>query len=119
MSYLVSEQRRIKEIDINPLLASSERLLALDARVVLHDPELCEEELPRLAIRPYPLQYVQPWTLRDGTLVTLRPIRPEDETLMVAFHHTLSDESVYSRWLHMIGLEPAHRPRALDRRLLS
>ena len=104
LSYLVSEQRRIKEIDINPLLASPDGLLALDARVVLHEAEISEEALPNLAIRPYPIQYVQSWTLRDGTPLTIRPIRPEDETLMVAFHRTLSDESVYSRWLHMIQL---------------
>ena len=103
-SYLVAEQRCIKEIDINPLFASAERLLALDARVVLHSPEESSEDLPTLAIRPYPLQYVQPWALRDGTPVTLRPIRPEDEPLMVAFHRTLSEQSVYFRWLHMIGL---------------
>jgi acetyltransferase len=104
-SYLVVEQRLVKEIDINPLLASPDGLLALDARVVLHDPQTREEDLPRLAIRPYPLQYVQPWTLSDGTAVTLRPIRPEDEPLMVKFHHTLSEESVYFRWLHMIKLD--------------
>jgi acetyltransferase len=103
-SYLVAEQRLIKEIDINPLLASPERLLALDARIVLHRAEVSEDQLPKLAIRPYPLQYVQPWTLPDGTPVTLRPIRPEDELLMVKFHETLSDRSVYLRWLHMLGL---------------
>ena len=103
-SYLVIEQRWIKEIDINPLLASPERLLALDARVVLHGPEISEEMLPRPAIRPYPTQYVRPWTLRNGTPVTLRPIRPEDEPLMVTFHETLSARSVYLRWLHMLNL---------------
>ncbi len=103
-SYLVVEQPWIKEIDINPLLASPDGLLALDARVVLHGPQVREEDLPRLAIRPYPLQYVQPWTLRDGTPVTIRPIRPEDEMLMIAFHQTLSEESVYFRWLHAIKL---------------
>ena len=103
-SYLVTEQRRIKEIDINPLLVSEDRLLILDARVVLHQPETREEDLPKLAIRPYPLQYVQPWTLPDGTPVTLRPIRPEDEPLMVQFHKTLSAESVYFRWLYGLGL---------------
>lgn len=103
-SYLVAEQRRIKEIDINPLVVSSEQMLVLDARVLLHAADIDEEHLPNLAIRPYPLHYTWPCTLRDGTAVTLRPIRPEDEPLMVAFHHTLSEQSVYFRWLHMIGL---------------
>lgn len=103
-SYLVGEQRRIKEIDINPLLASPERLIALDARVVLHSAEISEEELPKMAIRPYPLQYAQPWTLADGTSVMIRPIRPEDEPLMVKFHETLSERSVYFRWLHVLQL---------------
>jgi acetyltransferase len=89
---------------MNPLLTSPERLLALDARVVLHGLDSSENELPKLAIRPYPLQYAQPWTLLDGTPVTIRPIRPEDEPLMVKFHETLSDRSVYFRWLHMLGL---------------
>jgi acetyltransferase len=104
LSYLVAEQPRVKEIDINPLLASPQGLIALDARVVLHHPEISERELPTLAIRPYPLQYVLPWTLSDGTPVTLRPIRPEDEPLMVKFHQTLSERSVYFRWLHLLQL---------------
>jgi acetyltransferase len=103
-SYLVIEQRWIKEIDMNPLLTSPERLLALDARVVLHGSEVSEEQLPKLAIRPYPVQYVGPWTLLDGTSVTLRPIHPEDEPLMVKFHETLSARSVYLRWLHTLSL---------------
>ena len=82
-SELVVEQRRIKEIDINPLLASPERLIALDARVVVHGPEVDADRLPRPAIRPYPTQYVAPWTGEDGLTVTIRPIRPEDEPLMV------------------------------------
>jgi acetyltransferase len=101
---LVVEQPRIKELDINPLLASPERLIALDARVVLHDPDTDEEDLPRTAIRPYPVQYVWAEETRDGEPVTIRPIRPEDEPLMVRFHESLSEQSVYMRYFHMLNL---------------
>jgi acetyltransferase len=103
-SLLVVEQRWIKEIDVNPLLVTSERVVALDARVVLHGPEATLESLPELAIRPYPTRYVAPWTMQDGTRVTIRPIRPEDEPLMVKFHETLSERSVYFRYFHAMQL---------------
>ena len=103
-SYLVVEQRWIKEIDINPLLASSDQLVALDARVVVHGPEVTEDKLPKLAIRPYPSQYVAPFTMKDGTTVNIRPIRPEDEPLMVKFHNMLSERSVMMRYTQQIAL---------------
>jgi acetyltransferase len=103
-SQLVLEQPWISEIDINPLLASSERLLALDARIVLHGSAVTLDQLPKPAIRPYPLQYVAPWTLKDGNQITIRPIRPEDEPLMVKFHETLSDRSVYLRYFCSLSL---------------
>jgi acetyltransferase len=101
---LVVEQPWIKEIDINPLLATPENILALDARVVLHDPSLPAEQLPRPAIRPYPSQYVSECKMKDGTAVTIRPIRPEDEPLMVRFHETLSERSVYLRYFCSLSL---------------
>jgi acetyltransferase len=103
-SQLVVEQSWIKEIDINPLLASPEQLVALDARVVLHDPGTDISKLPRSAIRPYPTQYLYPWRAKDGTEILVRPIRPEDEPMLVKFHETLSDRSVYFRYFHMIKL---------------
>lgn len=103
-SQLVMEQPWIKEIDINPLLATPDRLLALDARVVLHDSSATAQELPRTAIRPYPVQYVEEWKFKDGTAVTIRPIRPEDEPLMVQFHTTLSERSVYLRYFCSLSL---------------
>ncbi len=98
-SQLIAEQRWIQEMDVNPLLASPERLLALDARVLLYGPEIGEEKLPRLAIRAYPSQYVGTWAARDGRDITIRPILPEDEALMIKFHETLSDRSVSQRYL--------------------
>jgi acetyltransferase len=104
-SRLVIEQPRIKEIDINPLLASPDELLALDARVVLHPESVPDDKLPKSAIRPYPTQYCTDWRLLDGTPVQIRPIRPEDEPLMVKFHKTLSDNSVRLRYFHPIKLD--------------
>jgi acetyltransferase len=54
--------------------------------------------------RPYPSQYVLPWTMADGTQVTIRPIRAEDEPLMVKFHETLSDRTVYLRYFSSLSL---------------
>jgi len=104
-SQLVVEQPWISEIDINPLLASPERLIALDGRVVLHGSGMTEDKLPKSAIRPYPTQYVGAWTVKNGTSVTIRPIRPEDEPIMVKFHETLSEESVYYRYFSQLKLD--------------
>ena len=101
---LVVENRSIKEIDINPMLASTDGFVALDARVVLHEPDLAEDEIPELAIRPYPQQFVGTWTMRDGRNVIIRPIRPEDEPLLVDFHETLSEQSVYLRYASVMKL---------------
>jgi len=103
-SQLIVEQRWIKEIDINPVLASPERIVALDARVVVHGPEVREEQLPQTAIRPYPVQYIGPWTLKSGEPVSIRPIRPEDEPLLVRLHQALSERTVYLRYFQPLKL---------------
>jgi acetyltransferase len=102
-SFLVLEQSWIKEIDINPLLASPGGLLALDARVVLHGQDVLSP--PKPAIRPYPVQYVKSWRFEDGTEILIRPIRPEDEPLIARFHARLSERSVYQRYFHLMNLD--------------
>jgi acetyltransferase len=103
-SDLVIENPEIQEIDINPVIASAEQLLALDARVVVHDRSVPKERLSHSAIRPYPAQYVGDWTMKDGEQVVIRPIRPEDEPLVIEFHKKLSERSVYLRYFQPLKL---------------
>ncbi len=103
-SDLVIENPAIKEIDINPVLASAERSLALDARIVVHDQSVKEDQLPRSAIRPYPSRYASEWTMKDGNPITIRPIRPEDEPMVIEFHKPLSERSVYLRYFQFLKL---------------
>lgn len=103
-SQVVVEQPRFRAVEINPLLAMGGKLMALDARAILHPPSLADEQLPAPVIRPYPVRCVSRAALRDGTPLTIRPIRPEDEPLMAVFHGTLSQETVYLRYFHMMDL---------------
>jgi acetyltransferase len=114
-SALVAEQRWIKEIDINPLLASPDGLIALDARVVVHAANVEEDRVPRAAIRPYPTRYTGQFKMKDGTEVAIRAIRPEDEPNMVKFHQTLSERSVYLRFFHLMNLEQRTKHERLMR----
>jgi len=114
-SQLILEQNWIQEIDINPLLASSEGLVGLDARVVVYAPGTDPTTIPRPAIRPYPSRYVGQVGLGDGTILNIRPTRPEDEPKFVEFHATLSDESVYRRYFFFMNLESRIRHERLVR----
>lgn len=99
-SELVVSHPHITECDINPLLASSEQLIALDARIVLSPKPISQP-----VIRPYPSEYISTSRLKDGTEVILRPIRPEDEPLIMDFHHQLSKETVKARYFKEMTLE--------------
>lgn len=100
-SVMIAENLRIKECDINPLIASSEGMIALDARIVLHD---VFDPLVQTAIRPYPRQYIKEVALNAGIKVTLRPITPGDQTQVIAFHKELSEHSVRQRYFEFLSL---------------
>jgi len=114
-SQLVVQQRWIKEIEINPLLAAPDSIVALDARIELYDPAVPKEELPQLAIRPYPTQYVIPFVNKAGESFVIRPIRPEDEPKVVDFHAKLSEESVYFRYFRAFQLSQRVQHERLTR----
>lgn len=101
-SSLLCDFLDIAEVDINPLLASPERIIALDARVLLTPPDQPEEKRPRLAIRPYPNQYVAPLRLDDGTELLVRPIMPEDEPLIIELHAGHSERTIRMRFFSMV-----------------
>lgn len=110
---LVVEHPRIREIEINPLLASADALVAVDARIILHDPNVTDGDLPQPAIRPYPVQYIGSWTSPSDQRFDIRPVRPDDEPLVAHFAHGLSARSLYLRFGH------AQRPDRFGHRELS
>lgn len=103
-SLMIVENPWLKECDVNPLFASSDHIIALDARVVLHDLDTKESELPKLAIRPYPSDYIIKDSFKKGGEYTIRPIRPEDEAGLIAFHKELSESSVRQRFFDFVSL---------------
>ena len=87
------------------VLAGPAGLVALDARVGLHAPDVPEQAIPRPAIRPYPVEYVGELIVKDGTRLRVRPIRPEDEEGVRAFHTRLSETTVRNRYMQPLPVE--------------
>jgi acetyltransferase len=102
-SNLVVEHPAIREIDINPVLASGEDLVVVDARIVLYPETDSAAEQSKLAIRPYPSQYESNWFGNNGQEFRIRPIRAEDEPAMIALHRNLSEQSVYHRYFSALS----------------
>ncbi len=104
LSNLIIDFPEIREIDINPLAVSGDKVVALDARIIL-DETLTSEKVgdhSHLVISPYPTRFVTPWRLKDGRDVLLRPIRPEDEPLEKQLINGLSEESSRYRFFHIL-----------------
>ena len=81
LAELVADFAEVAELDINPLLADADGVIALDARVVVRKATEPPEE--RMAIRPYPAELEHEIALADGLRCFVRPIRPDDEPGLV------------------------------------
>ncbi|MCC6608941.1 MAG: bifunctional acetate--CoA ligase family protein/GNAT family N-acetyltransferase [Burkholderiales bacterium] len=82
VSQLVADQGALAELFVNPLLAGPEGVFAVEARVRIAAQRRGAQAAARFAIRPYPKELERSVTLRDGTVVKMRPIRPEDARAM-------------------------------------
>ncbi|NOI26069.1 bifunctional acetate--CoA ligase family protein/GNAT family N-acetyltransferase [Vibrio mediterranei] len=101
ISQIIVACPEIHELDIHPLLLNGNDITILDASVVIKGYE--GEPQARLAIRPYPTEMEELITLKDGSKISLRPIRPEDEPFHADFINNVTKEDLYKRFFSDVG----------------
>ena len=112
VSEMVCELPEIRALDINPLMAGSDGVLAVDARIAIARAPATDGPYDHVAIHPWPRQLVRRLHLADGTPLTIRPIRPEDAASEASFVSGLSESG---RRLRFMGSLKALTPDMLAR----
>ena len=109
LAQLAADLPEVRELDINPLLADRDGVLALDARVAIAEPRRLHKGRghPRFAIFPYPTEWERHIHLSDGGKAFVRPVRPEDDALFRAFYARVTDEDLRSRY-DVVVLDQEH-----------
>ncbi len=103
VSEMVAELPEIEEIDLNPLLAGPDGVVCMDARIRASRPPESAGRHDHMAIRPYPRHLVTEDRLDDDTLLTIRPIRPEDAESEKNFVHDLSAQAKQFRFMYALS----------------
>ncbi|WP_019603286.1 bifunctional acetate--CoA ligase family protein/GNAT family N-acetyltransferase [Teredinibacter turnerae] len=99
ISDIACELPEVLELEINPLLADSNGVTAVDARIRLR-PKPPGLPYSHTAIHPYPSHAVQKVTVAGCVPCTIRPVRPEDAELERAFIEGLSENSKHFRFMN-------------------
>ena len=100
IAQMAADIPEIRELDINPLLADENGVMAVDARVAIGKVErkFAGSGPANFAVRPYPSQWQRHIEIRDGWRVFVRPIRPEDEPLIHEFLRHVTPEDLRLRF---------------------
>jgi acetyltransferase len=101
LAQLAADLPEVRELDLNPVLADQNGLVAVDARVAVAAVEQVRrgpQSHLRFAIRPYPKEWERSATLRDGTGILVRPVRPEDEPLYGPFFAAVTPQDLRLRF---------------------
>jgi acetyltransferase len=107
VSEMVCELPQLREMDINPIIVDESGAVAVDARIVVENAPPTMRNYSHLAILPYPSQHEQVWPLRGGGEYSVRPIHPDDATMLQEFVRHLSPESRYFRFVSSMQELPA------------
>jgi acetyltransferase len=111
VSEMVCALPQLREMDINPLIVDASGALVVDARVVIDHAQASVHTYDHLAILPYPSNYTQDWPMRGGGQYLMRPVQPDDATMLQEFVRSLSEKSRYNRFVSTM--------RELPERMLS
>jgi acetyltransferase len=101
-AYLVMDFPEIYSISCHLILTESIQKVARPQALLESSRKPVRQDYSHLSIQPYPTQWIRQATLRDGTPVTLRPIRPEDEPLEAELVKNTSRESLYFRFFGFV-----------------
>ncbi|MBP6008238.1 MAG: GNAT family N-acetyltransferase [Rhodoferax sp.] len=107
VSEMVCELPQLREMDINPIIVDESGALAVDARIVIDNAAPSVRHYNHLAILPYPSQHEQVCPLAGGGEYIVRPVHPDDATMLQAFVRGLSPESRYFRFVSSMQELPA------------
>jgi acetyltransferase len=108
VSEMACELPQLREMDINPLIVDESGAVAVDARIVIESSTQGVGDYHHLAIRPYPSRHTQLWPLPGGGEYTVRPIQPDDATMLQEFVRRLLPETRYFRFISTLQELPTN-----------